>query len=66
MNEEGFDTTDMYFELIDNIDLEGFDADNNDSNGNWIPVGYAYWHNGTENIVSSIKGVFNGNKPFYI
>ena len=52
VNEEDLDTTNMYFELTDDVDLEGFDADNDNSNGNWIPIGY----NG-----NSFNGLFDGN-----
>ena len=59
INEEDLDTTNMYFELIDDIDLSDFDSDNNDSNGNWIPVGYVIHYR--DNGLVSFKGSFNGN-----
>ena len=59
VNEEGFDTTDMYFELTDDIDLDGFDSDNDLSNGNWIPIGYTT--GGPDYLQVGFKGIFNGN-----
>lgn len=59
VNEDGLDTTGMYFELTDHIDLDGFDADNDSSNGNWIPIGYKL---GSPNFETfAFKGIFNGN-----
>lgn len=52
VNEGGLDTNGLYFELTADIDLSGFDADNDSSNGNWIPIGVDSNH---------FKGYFNGN-----
>ena len=57
VNEEGLDTTEMYFELIDNIDLDNFDMDNDDTNGNWIPIGLRI----SDSIEYPFKGNFDGN-----
>ena len=59
VNEEDLDTTGMYFELTADIDLSDFDSDNNDSNGNWTPIGYKLGSPNYENF--AFKGVFNGN-----
>ena len=53
VNEECLDTTGMYFELISDIDLSDFDSDNDESNGNWIPIGI--------NSDNCFKGDFNGS-----
>ena len=55
VNEEGLDTANIYFELIDDIDLEGFDVDNDDTNGNWIPIGVDPY------TIEEINIVLNGN-----
>ena len=56
VNETDFDTTGVYFELTADIDLNGFDADNDTSNGNWIPIGCFM-----QNKTYAFKGAFNGN-----
>lgn len=37
----GLNTSGLYFELMNDIDLKDFDADLNKKNGNWIPIGYS-------------------------
>ena len=59
VNEEDLDTTDIYFELINDIDLNDFDSDNDSSNGNWTPIGYTTGR--PDYIRRSFKGVLNGN-----
>lgn len=52
VNEEQLETVGKYYELGNDIDLMGFDNDNDSSNGNWTPIG---------NDVVSFKGNLNGN-----
>ena len=58
INEEDLDTTGMYFELTNDIDLNNFDSDDDDVNGNWIPIGYTT--SGPDYLQVGFKGVFDG------
>lgn len=52
VNVDRLETAGQYYELGNDIDLTGFDSDNDPSNGNWHPIGLE---------ASPFKGVLDGN-----
>ena len=52
VNVNGIDTKGKYYQLMNNIDLSGYDNDSDETNGNWNPIG---------NNQVLFKGTFDGN-----
>lgn len=52
VNDNLFDTTNKYYSLGNDIDFVNYDVDNNELNGNWVPIGTS---------TNPFKGVFDGN-----
>lgn len=58
VNVNGLDTTGIYYQLTNDIDLSNFDSDSNPANGNWTPIGKYEQKTNTSYVFS---GNFNGN-----
>ena len=52
VNMNGFDTTGIYYQLTNNIDLLDYDNDLDETNGNFTPIG---------DSINTFKGLFDGN-----
>lgn len=53
VNVNGVDTTGIYYQLTNNIDLSSYDNDRDETNGNWTPIG--------KSRSVSFKGILDGN-----
>lgn len=51
INLNGVDTTGVYYQLSNDIDFSGYDTDENEANGNWMPLASS----------GKFNGHFNGN-----
>ena len=57
VNVNKIDTSGKYYQLVNDIDLTNFDSDDNESNGNFTPIGYR--NDSTD--YGYFKGTFDGN-----